>query len=418
MVAIQNNLIIKIKPSPIEMLYSTQEIDTSFILISKNYLNDVSFRINPEFIEQVPPRIIKEFPFSYQFNCATEEAEHYFYQNKKHLNRHKTIGEKIFAILQTGKYRAGTTRQTKFDENKQNFLLKIDTAIAKQEPITFVLPSFPFKCPNPAKVRRRSPDMAEILCLSRLYEICKVISKFYSPGAKFIIIADGDVYKEMFGITKYEALNYKETCISFIKQLGFSNQIEVVDMANLIEKNKSDYNIFLKNLKPQFSQWWNNNKESDKVRSLVDSSTANISSNTHICQDLVKLGTSRPYNKLDTEKLIRHIEDTRKKIFRRAEQCAFDYALFLYVLKEMDLINLSYPNAIRSTVHPKPKQWGIHLVNAKSRIFPWHGMAFLGDNGWKISYESELINERQTPVHLNGDDWPFFYESGTNSFYK
>jgi pyoverdine/dityrosine biosynthesis protein Dit1 len=51
--------------------------------------------------------------------------------------------------------------------------------------------------------------MAEVLCLCRLHEICHAMSRVYEPGARFTIIADGLVYRDMFAVTEHEARSYQ-----------------------------------------------------------------------------------------------------------------------------------------------------------------------------------------------------------------
>jgi L-tyrosine isonitrile synthase len=387
------------------------DIDASFILISKNYLNDIEIDINAEFREQLPPRVLNEFPYRDQRLLTQKQAENYFSQARKSINGKKSMFEKIFSVLQARRYRAGGTEQTRFMDNEVLFKPVIERAIEKNEPITFVLPSFPFKCPNLTKVRRRSPDMAEILCLSRMYEICTVISLFYAPGAKFVIIADGQVYKDMFGVTSYEANRYRDLSNLHIEKLQFGDKIEIVDMLDLIHSDLSRYEDYKSRLLPNFSKWWEYHKDGDRIKSLIDACTANVASNTHVTQDLIRLGTSRVFSEVQNFKIIEVINQIRLKVKGRAEKCAFEYAFFLHTLKEMNLVLSKYPNALRCTVHPKPKQWGLHLVNSRNHIFPWHGAAFHGKNGWRICYEYSLIREESRPVHLLDECYPFFYES-------
>lgn len=115
----------------------------------------------------------------------------------------------MFDIIRSKRFRAGTVTQTRFDENKALFRPIVEEHIAEGSPLEFVLPSFPFKHNNPVKVSRRSPDMAEVLCLCRLHEICHAMSRVYEPGARLTIIADGLVYRDMFAITEHEARSYR-----------------------------------------------------------------------------------------------------------------------------------------------------------------------------------------------------------------
>src|SRR3990167_10754156 len=56
-------------------------------------------------------------------------------------------------------------------------LRQVISAIEERRPITFVLPAFPAKSPNLAKVLGALPDMAERLSLEFLSVLCKQIQK-------------------------------------------------------------------------------------------------------------------------------------------------------------------------------------------------------------------------------------------------
>src|SRR5689334_20975534 len=61
---------------------------------------------------------------------------------------------------------------------------RIVRAIEHNEAITFVLPAFPGKSPNPGKVLGPRADMAERQSLAFLDSLCQRIEKIYAPGAR------------------------------------------------------------------------------------------------------------------------------------------------------------------------------------------------------------------------------------------
>ncbi len=67
--------------------------------------------------------------------------------------------------------------------------------IAKNEPISLVLPAFPFKSANKTtKVLGTLPDKGEEVALRHLNSICKEIEKVYWNSARLVIVSDGLVY--------------------------------------------------------------------------------------------------------------------------------------------------------------------------------------------------------------------------------
>lgn len=74
---------------------------------------------------------------------------------------------------------------------------KLENYIAANQPITMVLPAFPWKNPNQDKVLGEGADLGEELGLAKLNHLCEDISKVYPYGARLILICDGPVYNGM-----------------------------------------------------------------------------------------------------------------------------------------------------------------------------------------------------------------------------
>ncbi len=390
-----------------------EEIDPSFIHMHPAVMERSDFDALEDYNEPVEPRVIERFDYAAQKRETVESAEDFLATIENRLARLETVYDRVFDIIRSKRYRAGTAKQTRFDDNKEIFRPIVERQIAEGEPLQFVLPSFPFKHNNPVKVGRRSADMAEVLCLSNLYEACLALGHVHEPGAKFVIVCDGLVYREMFGITRHEALTYRERVREMVGQLGYDDAIEIADMEDLVASRREDFDAVERKLRPVFAQWWRSNPEDLRRASLIQASSANLNTSGSVSHDLLQMTVKDVL--LDTEEAdaVSTLERIKRGTVERAEQGAFEFALFLYVLKELDLVGSCYPHAVRATVHPKPGQWGLHLVNRESRVFPWQGVAYRNKHGkWRIKYEFEAARRRATPVHLRGDDemYPFYYE--------
>src|SRR5207237_1208071 len=77
---------------------------------------------------------------------------------------------------------------------------RVMSAIERREPVVFVLPAFPGKSPNPAKVLGPRADMAERQSLAFLNALCLRIQKIYAPGARIVLCSDGRVFNDVVGI--------------------------------------------------------------------------------------------------------------------------------------------------------------------------------------------------------------------------
>ncbi|WP_319949615.1 L-tyrosine/L-tryptophan isonitrile synthase family protein [Streptomyces halobius] len=72
--------------------------------------------------------------------------------------------------------------------------------VAAGEPIVFVLPGFPCKSPNPAKVLGALPDEGERQALRFLDALCARITAIHPPGARLVICSDGHVFSDLINV--------------------------------------------------------------------------------------------------------------------------------------------------------------------------------------------------------------------------
>ncbi len=391
---------------------AVDEIDPSFIYLSPTVMKTSEFEALDDYDDPVEPGVIDSFDYAKPRADTIARAETFVRGVGNRLARLPTVYDRVFAIMEAKRYRAGTMTQTRFAENKELFRPILERRINEGAPLEFVLPSFPYKFSNPVKVARKAPDMAEILCLSQLYEICKALSSVYEGGARFVIISDGHLYHKMFGISEYEAVEFRDQIKEMISLLGFDESIDVVDMQDLIRFEQERYNEIRHELEPLFRQWWEQNPENERVQSLVKSSAPNINTAGEVTHDLVQMATKDILHATDEDETLKNFQKVRDRVRDRSEDGAFEFALTLYTLKELGLVERFYPQAIRATVHPKPAQWGIHLVNRQTRVFPWQGVAVhkASKDRWTVKYEFEAIRRRATPIHIKGELFPFYYE--------
>lgn len=90
-------------------------------------------------------------------------------------------------------------------------------------PVDFVLPAFPGKSPNRAKVLGAVPDMAERLSLDFLTGLCEKVEAIYPPGVRIIICSDGHVFSDVVQIPDEDITRYQgemQNLIDSIPQLA------------------------------------------------------------------------------------------------------------------------------------------------------------------------------------------------------
>ncbi|MCP3801966.1 isocyanide synthase family protein [Allokutzneria sp. A3M-2-11 16] len=405
---------INIQSAAARVLDRDGNIDPWFVMLSPNITHK---RSAPAFPPRRPDDSATTCTIQYRelSEQALSNAEKFVKDLWGELRALASTEERVFRIMASGRYRSGTLIKSKFDKNWQEWLPLLRDTVSSDRSISFALPSFPFKIPNQIKVRRRSPDMAELLCLQRLLEICHAISLVHEPGASFNIISDGIIYSDICGVSRIEATSYFEQIGDMIAQLHATERIKLFDMReDILASCAADYEEVRTFLEPKLREWWSAHDKDDQTLHLVRTFATNIDLrpqiNAGLSYALSYLGSSQPLDATtQINQLLTEIED-------QATSAAFEFALTLCALKSIDAVATFFPHDLRATVHPKPGQWGIHLVNNKTRVFPWQGVAFKKKSGeWRVHTEAEAIRRRAVPVHLQADPLPYYYQATSDS---
>ncbi|CDM26762.1 hypothetical protein DTO013E5_7035 [Penicillium roqueforti] len=110
---------------------------------------------------------------------------------------------------------------------------KLKMNITADQPITMVLPAFPWKSPNQDKVLGDGADLGEEMGLAKLNHLCEEISKVYPYGARLILICDGPVYNDLVGVPDDEYYDYGIELRKIAKEKHFSS-IQFIRLMNLL----------------------------------------------------------------------------------------------------------------------------------------------------------------------------------------
>ncbi|MFD7233850.1 L-tyrosine/L-tryptophan isonitrile synthase family protein [Streptomyces syringium] len=96
----------------------------------------------------------------------------------------------------------------------------VRSAVEDGRRIDFVLPAFPTKSPNPAKVIGPLPDLAEELALRFLNSLCERITEIHPPGAAILICSDGRVFNDLLGVSDENVSGYAQALDAMITGIG------------------------------------------------------------------------------------------------------------------------------------------------------------------------------------------------------
>lgn len=295
--------------------------------------------------------------------------------------------EQVFSILRSSLLGDRKNAQTlTLDYLEQ----QLDPIIEDRLPIQFVLPAFPFKDQNPFRTctEPAQPDMGEIALLLHLHSIALSISQIYSYGCSWVVLSDGTLYSHMFGIGPDEAKRYLTCLRSWRNRLNLQQTIHLLDLeeccttVGLTPEPTSEIGL-------PFA-------EAQQVAQVVhEASAADARVAVHIellargmawnlnTQDLVATsGKPRLWDALQSLRadFPSARAASRGSLRRRLADLAFDtavaYASTNLVLQMSNAVGLSFPQALRATVHPKPGQVAVPRSGA---VYPWNGVALLDD---------------------------------------
>lgn len=257
-------------------------------------------------------------------------------------------------------------------------LQKIVAAVRKNLPVTFVLPAFPGKSPNPEKVLSPLPDFAERLSLSFLGSLCERIKKIYSPGMKIILCSDGRVFSDVVGMNENDVTEYQIEISNLIKEMGLSdistfnldcfyNGLHFVQMRDELMKCFGQSLEFLKQKVKNGAQTTASPEEQEANRMYSGITRFLFEDSTHA-------GQTKSRSAVQKESRVKAYE-----VIRRSN--AWSKLIFEH-----------FPEAVRLSIHPQTcgsKKLGIRLIGNESWMTPWHGVAVEGEKGFVLLKRSE-----------------------------
>lgn len=257
-------------------------------------------------------------------------------------------------------------------------LQKIVAAVKKNEAVTFILPAFPGKSPNPEKVLSPLPDLAERLSLGFLGELCQRIQKVYAPGIKIVLASDGRVFSDVVGMTEANVSAYQDELNKLLKEMSLSN----ISMFNLDDFYKGLHFVQMRDeLMKSFGQTLDFLKQ--KIRNGAQESASADEQEANrmysgitrfLFEDAMHAGQSKSRSAVQKEARTKAYE-----VIRRSNAWS-------------KLIVELFPEAVRLSIHPQTcgsKKLGIRLIGDESWMTPWHGVAVEGNFGFTLLKRSE-----------------------------
>lgn len=243
-------------------------------------------------------------------------------------------------------------------------LPKIIAAVSAGKPVTFVLPAFPGKSPNPAKVLGPLPDMAERCALEFLQHLCDRIGQYYSPGGKMILCSDGRVFSDAVGMRDEDVTAYQDEISKMIDVHGL-NAISCFNLEELY--GNESFDEMRENLMHQYGESLESLKASVSRGSSPDSSLEDQESHRlylgitrFLVEDAMYPGQTKTKSALQKECRVRSYT-----VIQRSKAWG-------------ELVEDKFPDAVRLSIHPQTcgsAKLGIRLIEPDNWATPWHGVA-------------------------------------------
>jgi L-tyrosine isonitrile synthase len=277
----------------------------------------------------------------------------------------ETLAEDLLMeVMQFRRMAHASCRNSTCSECLAPHLPKVMAAVEQNRPIMFVLPAFPGKSPNPAKVLGVLPDMAEVHSLTFLQKLCDRIRVHYKPGARILLCSDGRVFSDVVGMREDDVTAYQAELARIIKEHAL-------------------YSLSLFNLDDIFP-----GKSFDQMRlELME----RYGTSLETLRGMVRLG-SNPEESHENQEAHRLYCGITRFLFEDAmfpgqtmsrasiqkDARSRSYQVIQRSNAWSELIRHLFPEAVRLSIHSQicgAKKLGIRMMEENNLMTPWHGVA-------------------------------------------
>ncbi|MCG6495882.1 L-tyrosine/L-tryptophan isonitrile synthase family protein [Kitasatospora sp. A2-31] len=230
-------------------------------------------------------------------------------------------------------------------------LAQLADFVTAGDPVSFTLPGFPCKSPNPAKVLGHLPDEGERLSLSFLNGLCEAIGALYPPGAQMLICSDGHVFGDLIHVPDDHIDQYADELTAMIEREGLTH-LATFDLRAVLGDLPHD-------------------EKRARVHARYAPSAEELRAQVLVDEETLRL--YRGITRFLTEDTV-GFTGTRSALQRECRRRA--YAVIQRSRAWGDLIAEHHPRSVRLSIHPQKAgvlKFGIRLLEAADVwTTPWH----------------------------------------------
>ncbi|MDZ4056842.1 MAG: L-tyrosine/L-tryptophan isonitrile synthase family protein, partial [Polynucleobacter sp.] len=290
----------------------------------------------------------------------------------------------------------------------------------------FVLLVFPFKDQNRFRVEADAdqPDLGEISFLLRLYRTVQAIYQLHPYGADVLVLTDGELYQDIFGVSRASVARYAEVLKCYRSYLNLQGAVSFIPLSDLVDRasvasNGETRQVGASAVQEFIRERLESLASSDaSLRATISHLISGIKWNHESRQLLEDLTPQEAWGILagPKEKIGPALVGRWEEVHQKASESAIGYLSANLMLRWLDLVRLYFPDAVRCTIHAKPGQVCLTRPNA---AFPWNGVAWTPD--WPTSIDDFEVRPWLTlnqfgplrKVTVRSIGRPYFYTRAT-----
>lgn len=233
----------------------------------------------------------------------------------------------------------------------------IEESVRAGRPVRLVLPAFPGKSPNRAKVLGSLPDMAEQQALAYLDLVAAYVREIHPPGAEIVICSDGRVFSDAVGIPDEDITAYHRELRTMIAALPHGG-----------------VSLFTLDQVPEFAGL----PHEAMRKALTERHAVPLDQ----LRDSVRREEEVPLYRAITRFLFEDGNTPEYKGSRAALQRDARARAYVVIQRSKawgEFLALRFPGSVRLSIHPQPcsaVKLGIRLGESTGTwLTPWHGVA-------------------------------------------
>jgi len=276
--------------------------------------------------------------------------------------RNMTPTEQILAIMLSKSVRRG--KRALIEPFLGPIRESIESVVSHQQPISFILPTLPFKDQSPFVTGAAIDhvDLSEYAFFAQLKRILQAIKKVYTPGAHITLLCDGFIYADIFANNdKDGAGRYKARCEKIKNAYELYNEVTLFDMREVLF---------------DMPEWTRIETAIQEVVRRLYQDDASTKERLDTLARRFVFHVAIPNLSYEEARVIYLRSSWPNWILEKLLDAAIKYSALQLTLKKTQLVKRAFPSAIRCTVHPKAApQLPLHLTNLRNQLLPYNGVA-------------------------------------------